>query len=58
MERAWSPLSCHGNVIVDVSSNFVMSETTVKIQFYTEKVFGNAPFFVIFCVHIVTSQVI
>ena len=30
MERAWSPLSCHGNVIVDVSSNFVMSETTVK----------------------------
>ena len=30
MERAWSPLCCHGNVTVDISWNHVMSVTTTQ----------------------------
>jgi len=30
MERAWSPLCCHGNVTVEISRNFVLIATTVQ----------------------------
>ena len=52
LERAWSPLCCHGNVTVDISWNFVMSATTVlfncKFQLYTGKVARDIKFVVIF----------
>ena len=43
---AWNLLCCYVNVTVDVSWNFVMSVTTTKFQFYTEKTFRD-PFFVV-----------
>ena len=30
MEKAWGPLCCHANVTVQISWNFVVSETTVQ----------------------------
>ena len=37
MERAYSPLCCHGNLTVDMSWNFVMSITTVHSFSFKQK---------------------
>ena len=60
MERAWSPLCCHGNVKVDVSWNFVMSVTTVlsfsSIQKKSWERFNFSWFDTPLCLHIVSTS--
>jgi len=53
MERAWSPLCCHGNVRVEISWNFVVSVTTVQsfssIQKQSSEIFHFLWFYIILC---------
>ena len=58
MERAWSPLCCHGNVTVEISWNFVVSATTVQSFSSIQKSLQRYSIFcdfTSFCVHNVTS---
>ena len=48
MVRAWSPLCCHGNVIVDRIMKLCDEyNNSTKVQFYTEEGLRDIPFFVI-----------
>ena len=48
MVRAWSPLCCHGNVMVDHIMKLCDEyNNSTKFQFYTEKGLRDIPFFVI-----------
>ena len=62
MERAWSPLCCHGNVRVEISWNFVVSATTVQsfssIQKKSSDIFHFLWVYIILCPCDVTSHLI
>ena len=53
MERAWSPLCCHGNVTVGISWNFVVSTSTIhsfnSIQKKSSYIFHFLWFYIILC---------
>ena len=55
MERAWSPLCCHGNVTVDHIMELCDEYSNCKkFLFYAEKVFRDIPYFVIL-LHVVSA---
>ena len=61
MERAWSPLCCHGIITVDHIIELCDEYNNCKkVQFYTENIFRDISFFVILhhFVSTVTSQVL
>ena len=51
MVRAWSPLCCHGNVVVDHNMKLCDEyNNSTKFQVYTEKGLRDIPFFLFYII--------